>query len=261
MYLEIDEDFPTHPKSMRIGVLLGNPVAWAYVQKLWVFACKYQKDGDLSAYSPEEIEGFVGWPAADGKFYAAAVKVGFIDEREGDGGRWLHNWKTRQGRWLDKMEADRRRKADSRAPVQRTSSGQGADKTPPVHRTDPVPHLTSPDLTKPNQTKVVDGVSDSDAPRNGLDLLRLFGRLWERRWSLLFVQKQWDPKAADTLIDAAPDPLRRELKPAIEAFLRSDDEQYLDGKHPFQLFARDLDRFRGGASTPGRRKPRELELA
>jgi hypothetical protein len=114
MYLEIDEDFPTHPKSVRLCAALNNPVAWAYMIKLWSWARKYQKDGDLSAYTPEEIEVAVGWAKVDGKFYAAAVRVGFIDEMEPTGAeviqRWLHNWLARTGGAIRRMDDEATRK-------------------------------------------------------------------------------------------------------------------------------------------------------
>lgn len=114
MYLEIDEDFPSHPKSVRLCAALNNPVAWAYMIKLWSWARKYQKDGDLSAYTPAEIEMAIGWAKADGRFYAAAVRVGFIDEPEPEGGeivqRWLHNWLSRTGGAVKRMEDEATRK-------------------------------------------------------------------------------------------------------------------------------------------------------
>lgn len=110
MYLEIDEDMPSHPKSTRLCAALQNGVAWAYMIKLWSWARKYQKDGDLSAYDPAEIEFAVGWSIADGKFYAAAVKVGFIDETTDGAGnvtsRRLHNWMKRTGGAIRRMEAE-----------------------------------------------------------------------------------------------------------------------------------------------------------
>jgi hypothetical protein len=114
MYLEVDEDFPSHPKSVRLCSSLMNPIGWAYMIKLWSWARKYQKDGDLAAYEPSEIEYAVGWAIADGKFYAAAVRVGFIDEVKDSSGavttRCLHNWMKRSGAGIKKAEDEAARK-------------------------------------------------------------------------------------------------------------------------------------------------------
>lgn len=114
MYLEFDEDFPKHPKSGRLCASLQHPVAWAYMAKLWCWAKKYQKDGDLTAYEPGEIEFFVDWTLADGKFYAAAVRAGFIDEETDAAGkvvsRRLHNWMKRSGGAIKRMEDEATRK-------------------------------------------------------------------------------------------------------------------------------------------------------
>jgi len=114
MYLEFDENFPDHPKSVRLCSALQHPVAWAYMAKLWCWARKYQKDGDLTGYEPSEIEFAIGWTLADGKFYAAAVRAGFIDEERDSSGtvtaRRLHNWMKRSGGAIKRMEDEATRK-------------------------------------------------------------------------------------------------------------------------------------------------------
>jgi hypothetical protein len=113
MYLQFDEDFPNHPKAVRLCTALQHPVGWAYITKLWCWAKKFQQDGNLTAYDPGEIEFAVGWTLADGKFYAAAVRAGFIDEeRDGDVvvARRLHNWMKRSGADITKMEDQAARK-------------------------------------------------------------------------------------------------------------------------------------------------------
>lgn len=113
MYLEIDEDFPTHPKTLRLGARLRNPAAAFYMIKLWSWAKKFQKNGDITAYDPVELEMAVNWPAADGSLIEAAVIAGFIDE-ERDGEtvthRSFHNWMKRTGGAIKRMEAEADRK-------------------------------------------------------------------------------------------------------------------------------------------------------
>jgi len=123
MYLEFDENFPEHPKSVRLCSSLQNPVAWAYMAKLWCWARKYQKDGDLTGYEPAEIEFAVGWTLADGRFYAAATRAGFIDEDHDAAGavvaRRLHNWMKRSGGAIKRMEDEAGRKRAFRLHAQR----------------------------------------------------------------------------------------------------------------------------------------------
>lgn len=113
MNIDTDEDFPEHPKTVRFCALMGNPLAWGYIWRLWRFCKRYQRDGDLSRYHPSEIEMQVGWTTMDGKLFSAAVNAGFID-RDGSGMR-VHNWMRRAGAGLLRMDIDKLRKAIARA--------------------------------------------------------------------------------------------------------------------------------------------------
>lgn len=112
MFLEVDEDFTEHPKSLRLCRILMNPLGWAYVIKLWRWCTKYQKDGDLTLYEKGEIEYALGWTLEEGVLFAALVKAGFVEEV---GGRVLvHDWDKHQGKWIRKLEADRERARERR---------------------------------------------------------------------------------------------------------------------------------------------------
>jgi hypothetical protein len=113
MNIDTDEDFPEHPKTVRFCALLGNPVAWSYIWKLWRFCKKFRPTGDLTGLSSNEIEMAVGWTSMDGKFFAAAVNARFIDH-DARGTR-VHNWMRRMGASIIRMEIDRLRKAADRA--------------------------------------------------------------------------------------------------------------------------------------------------
>lgn len=113
MNIDTDEDFPEHPKTVRFCALLGNPVGWAYIWKLWRFCKKYRPNGDLTGFSPNEIELAVGWAAMDGKLFNAAVKSGFIDHDKN--GTRVHHWMHRMGASIIRVDIDRLRKAADRA--------------------------------------------------------------------------------------------------------------------------------------------------
>lgn len=145
MYIEVDEGLPEHPKSNRLCALLKNPLAWAYVIKLWRWCCKYAKDGDLSKFKDAEIEYGIGWAGESGVLAGALRTAGFI-EAAGDVTR-VHDWMSHQGRALQRMDA-----ASERKRQWRLSRGVDADATQDGTRTPRgtagVPNLTKPSLTK-----------------------------------------------------------------------------------------------------------------
>lgn len=123
---------------------------------------------------------------------------------------------------------------DRSAPAVRSGSGPGPDQV-----------RSSPAISIPRNEP-----PEPDVPQNGRELVRVYGRLWERRWNMLFAEKPFDQANADKLIDGAPEELRREFKPALAAFLANAEPKYIEAKHPFQVFARDFDRFRVAAAPP-----------
>ncbi len=121
MNIDTDEDFPEHPKTVRFCTLLGNPVGWAYIWKLWRFCKKYRPNGDLSGFAPNEIEFAVGWTSMDGRFFESAVKAGFIDHDQH--GTRVHDWMDHMGAGLIRVDIDRVRKQTARA----RSAGDGEE--------------------------------------------------------------------------------------------------------------------------------------
>ena len=104
-YLNLDLDFLDHPKIVRLSARIGS-MAPICLLRLWLWTAKYHpEDGDLTAYSPEEIESFAGYnatsiPQAYAKqcFFDACVQIGLIDVK-GQKIR-LHDWKKHQGHLL-----------------------------------------------------------------------------------------------------------------------------------------------------------------
>jgi uncharacterized protein YdaU (DUF1376 family) len=125
----------------------------------------------------------------------------------------------------------------------------------------PNPQETSPDLRSDTQIpdrKIPPEVSVlSRSPRNGFEVLRLYEILWVRRWALLFVRKEWDPKAADALIAGLPnEATAADIRPAMERFLASEDPKHVNAKHPFRVLCSDFDAFRVAPPAPD--KPSRL---
>jgi hypothetical protein len=98
--INIDLDFPNHPKTKRL-IALAGPSAPHCLVTLWCYAAKYHMaDGDLSQHTVPEIEEFAGWRGAKGKFVQALLEAkkerdgqGFLDE----GTMCLHDWPVYEG--------------------------------------------------------------------------------------------------------------------------------------------------------------------
>lgn len=115
MYLQIDEGFATHPKTMMFVGRMQDPNALAYLIKLWTWACRSAPTGDLSEMNAWAIEDVVGYRMLDGKCYAALAGCGFIDETEPGHPKAIHNWHKRTGGDIAKMAAEAQRKRNYRA--------------------------------------------------------------------------------------------------------------------------------------------------
>lgn len=167
MYLEIDEGFVTHRKTLRFCALMRDPNAFAYLMRLWSWACRSAPDGDLLGMESIDIEIAVQYREADGKCYEALVRAGFIDAGAGGQPERIHNWMERTGAAIQKMADEAARKkawreahggakcpgkdrceACERLSVERPRTVRGqapADPTDVQHRQD----QSSPDKTRP----------------------------------------------------------------------------------------------------------------
>ena len=168
MYLEIDEGFLDHPKTMRVCGMLGDQNAGMYIIRLWRWACRSAPTGCLDGMTPDEIEMAAGYKAQDGRLYAALASR-FIDEKDGKP-HALHDWMQHQGGSIKRMnqradakrDAARERKKRERnlldrpktchASVTQKQSVTGIAVTPPVQ-------------TSPDQTSLLEIPSESPSPR------------------------------------------------------------------------------------------------
>lgn len=95
-WIRLDCNFAAHPKVRRLQRLLDNPLADAYAVRLMLWCRNYSPDGDLSGFSPEEIEDAIGWSGDPGVLFDALRAAGFVDVGE-DGLSELHGFGERQG--------------------------------------------------------------------------------------------------------------------------------------------------------------------
>lgn len=123
MYLEIDEGFIGHRKTMRLCGLMQDPNAFAYLLRLWTWAVRSAPDGRLTGMEPLDLEIAAGYRHLDGKLYAALVRSGFIDERDGAPVE-LHGWMKRTGLAIRRMAdgAERKRIARNHAANHKTKA-------------------------------------------------------------------------------------------------------------------------------------------
>jgi hypothetical protein len=160
VYLEIDEGFLGHRKTLRFCSLMQNPEASVFLLRLWTWACRSAPSGSLDGMEPYDIEMAVSYRNLDGKCYAAMVAAGFIDEANGKASE-IHGWTERTGGAIKKMEGratylkqwrDDRRTGSDRRREQPTNSietvsEQFADKVEALTK-QPSPVQSSPDQTR-----------------------------------------------------------------------------------------------------------------
>jgi hypothetical protein len=94
IFLNLDLDYESHPKTQRLVGLLGNgsemiPIRlWSYVGKC------HPEDGLLTGYGIKEIESIVKWLGNSGEAVSALTKTGFLEKI--DNGYHVHEWEDYQ---------------------------------------------------------------------------------------------------------------------------------------------------------------------
>ena len=99
--------FYTNRKTVRLRIRLGMDAFWI-PPRLWAYAAVNQPDGDMSAYSAEELAELIGYPStakSNAQAMLQALKeCGFIDESG-----LIHDWHEHNG--YHQTFADRAKKA------------------------------------------------------------------------------------------------------------------------------------------------------
>lgn len=116
-WFRVYADMPDHPKSLRLGVLLKDRNAFAYVIRLWAWCARVAPEG---RFLSEQVEEAAGWRGKAGAFLVAALqpmpdgKPGWLED---GGGGWViaHDWDDEQGAHAAKIERDRKASEDRRA--------------------------------------------------------------------------------------------------------------------------------------------------
>jgi hypothetical protein len=99
-YLNLDLDYFDHPKTVRLVGLLGRGADLLPI-RLWSYCGKFHaENGELTGYSPEEIEAALKWWGQPGRALEALLrpfkeKPGFLERIES--GYKVHDWEKING--------------------------------------------------------------------------------------------------------------------------------------------------------------------
>ncbi len=109
--LNVDLNFPDHPKTKRLAALIGRDPE-AMLLRIWCYCGKYHTDsGRLEGLSAQEVEALAGWRGKPGAMCEAMTRTKWL---EMDGGTYVvHDWREHQGhlqayKERGKMMANRR---------------------------------------------------------------------------------------------------------------------------------------------------------
>lgn len=103
MYLEIDEGYFEHPKTLDLCARLNDSKACVYPLRLWKWACRSAKSGKLGKISAFAMEKAMDYEPMDGRCFEAMCLSGFVD-RHDDGTCEIHDWMGFTGGALKRME-------------------------------------------------------------------------------------------------------------------------------------------------------------
>lgn len=274
MYLEIDEGFVTHRKTLRFCALMQSHNAFAFVLRLWSWACRSAPDGDLTGMEAADIEFAIQYTNTNGngKCYEALVAAGFIDADESGAPIRLHNWMLRTGGAIRKMSDEARRKKtwrDAHKDVKCTGKGRcqicaglSADSPKTGDRTSDTDKTSqdqsSPDLDLPSAPAGDPGTTEP-VPQPGApggarsklwtagEWLSQFSRAWTGKYHLTYGGGTTTAKACGAFSDvlaALPEAERFDAQARAPSLIAAyfADPTGNAARHPFHWF---VDRFDG----------------
>lgn len=91
LYVRVMTGFYSHRKTVRLKLKIGSDAYWI-PPKLWAFCAENQPDGDISAYSSEEIAESLGCLIHATSIKQALTECGFVDKNG-----TIHDWAEHNG--------------------------------------------------------------------------------------------------------------------------------------------------------------------
>lgn len=103
-WIRLEDGYSDHDKIVDFAATIGNPLAEAYLTRLWTWACRNRQSGDLSGMKPSTLAHIVRFPGDAQQLVDALHQCRLLDAD------WkIHNWHVYQGAIIEKREADRER--------------------------------------------------------------------------------------------------------------------------------------------------------
>ena len=126
IWIRVDSDFDRHPKVLKLRRLLNEPLAEAWIQRLWRWALVHAPGGDLAEFDAADLAAAVQYPGDPDTLIAALTGAGFLDA---DPLR-VHDWSDHSGQYEIRNAGGRARKARYRERLRdaaETRRGRGGD--------------------------------------------------------------------------------------------------------------------------------------
>lgn len=164
LYTRVMTSFYTHRKTVKLKIALGPDAYWI-PPRLWAYAAENQPDGNLSAYSSEELAELLGCPKYAASILQALKTCGFIDENG-----FIHDWGIHNG-YHEKFSSRAKLAAAARwsktppAPPE-TESGKGKGERGASIAQASAKHATSIKFVKPELYEIVNHCLELKLPES-----------------------------------------------------------------------------------------------
>lgn len=242
IYLNLDLDYFTHPKTVRLVGLLGKGAEVLPI-RLWCYCGKYHvESGRLTSYSIQEIEATVGWWGKSGEMVKAMLHVGFLDEADGE--FQLHDWEEHEGHLLALRE---RGKTAAKARWEKTRSSNATSNAKEGSKQCSLP--SSPSSPKENPPYIPPDQRNDQRrkdPRRAEDVIPFWKELVDhidKRWLEKKKTKfYWDPKFWKSLKNVARTYQPWGVMALWDLYIASDDDFVRKSGYAFPVFLASIPR-------------------
>jgi hypothetical protein len=108
-WIESHQELGRHPKTKHLArtLKISVPAAVGHLMFLWWWALDFAQDGDLSAFTVDDIADAAGWDGDPQDILDAFISNGFIDKSESQ--IQIHDWNEYAGRLIEKREKNNER--------------------------------------------------------------------------------------------------------------------------------------------------------
>lgn len=126
-WIRIDGGLTFHWKLIDLRTRLVEPLAEAYLQRLWLWCHDNAPDGVLLGLDPATaIETAMLWKGTAGVLTNALIESGFIT-RDESGALHVHDWDEHNGKHIKKAKADARRAKKNREAFKKKAKSASAN--------------------------------------------------------------------------------------------------------------------------------------